>query len=57
MKKCPKTTSGKHYWNPTTKAYPDGKQGKWLEGTIFVRADRVCLACGLIDDKLKKEGE
>ncbi len=49
--KCTKTTSGKHYWNPTGKDIDSDKSGKWLDGRIFVLADRYCLACGIIDDK------
>ena len=51
MKQCPKTTSGKHYWHTLVKSFDEGKHGKWLEGEIFVRADRECLSCRIIDDK------
>ncbi len=57
MIKCTKTTSGKHYWHSTAKNYNDGKYGKWLEGHIFVLADRYCLACDLIDDKFLNQKE
>lgn len=51
MKKCPKTTSGKHYWYPTAKSFDKGEHTVWLDGNIEVRCDMTCLACGIIDDK------
>ena len=52
MKKCSKTTSGEHYWHSTPKERFNlkGERGLWLDGEIFVKAIRKCLACGLIDD-------
>jgi len=59
MTKCPKTTSGKHYWGKTPRVeYGSEIRGKWLDRETFLKASRECLACGLIDDfgdKKKKE--
>lgn len=55
MKKCLKTTSGKHYWHSAPKEFiSNGRKGIWLGGKIFVKAMRQCLTCGLIDDKKEK---
>jgi hypothetical protein len=52
MTKCPKTTSGKHYWTEMPRAeYGSEIRGKWLDNDTFVKASRECLACGLIDDQ------
>ena len=44
MKKCNKTTSGKHIWE-------EKAETKWGGGSKWARGYRECKACGVIDDK------
>ena len=54
MKKCIKTTSGKHYFDRSKSIYWQEADSTWVE-----KRGGICVCCGMFDDstKIKQKGK